>query len=370
MPSIVCHAGPDENWAYCPSLGAAVLFTVLFGLTTGAHIIQAVVYRKRFAMVLIMGGLWEVGGYIVRLLSIEHQRSDTLYTVQLLLILLAPLWINAYIYMLLGRMVHFFLEPDRVLRIPARFITRVFVLFDITAFVIQATGGSMTEPGTSAQTQENGLHIYTAGVGVQLFFLLIFVVLAVGFQRTLRLRRGGGGGGNACDGAGGDGGGNSAAGGVAGATDSGSGQHFDLEFQAPSQAQAQTQTQSQTHLYSPIPEPLPDPRLAVPLLRVLYSVMGLIIFRNIYRLVEFGTGANSPTVKHEWFAYVFDAVPMFFAFVIINLAYPGKILQGPRSDFSEQTKERKRARREKKAAKKAEQREKDMKKMAENGAAY
>ncbi|KIW23697.1 uncharacterized protein PV07_11876 [Cladophialophora immunda] len=342
MPKIVCHAGtgPNDIWSYCPSFSAAILFTVLFGITTCAHILQAIIYRKPFAMVLIMGALWETGGYVARIYSIENQLSSGIYTAQLLLILLAPLWINAYIYMLLGRMIHFFLPKgrDRVFKIRARAITRMFVAFDITAFLIQAVGGTMTGPGASASVQKTGLNVYTSGVGVQLFFLVVFVSLAIGFQRKVKYLK-------------------------QRSASTGSGFYLaDTEAQyqpvlAPSPDPARSP--------SPMPEDsTPDLDLTTPLLRVLYVTLALIIVRNIYRLVEFGMGANSPTVTHEWFAYVFDGVPMFFALLVLNVFYPGRFLQGERSDFSQEDKERKQEKRARKEKKKEDKRErKEMKRM-------
>ncbi|OAP59237.1 hypothetical protein AYL99_06535 [Fonsecaea erecta] len=362
MPKIVCHAGtgPNDIWSYCPSLGAAILFTVLFGITTCAHIVQAIIYRKPFATVLIMGALWETGGYVARIYSIENQLQSGIYTAQLLLILLAPLWINAYIYMLLGRMIHFFLPKgeDRVFKIRARAITRMFVAFDITAFLIQAVGGTMTGPGASASVQKTGLNIYTGGVGVQLFFLVIFVSLAIGFQRKvqfLRQRR----------------------------SPSRAGLYFaDIETQyqpapasSPSPDPSRRSSFQMQSLY-PTPEhpfttttvTSPNLDLATPLLRLLYITLALIIVRNIYRLVEFGMGANSPTVTHEWFAYVFDGVPMFFALLWLNVFYPGRFLQGERSDFSQEDRERKLEKKSRKQQKKDDKRErKEMKRMAKDG---
>ncbi|KIX99985.1 uncharacterized protein Z520_04623 [Fonsecaea multimorphosa CBS 102226] len=347
MGNVVCHAGtgPNDIWSYCPSLGAAILFTALFGITTCTHIVQAIVYRKPFAAVLIMGGLWETGGYVARIASIENQRSSGIYTAQLLLILLAPLWINAYIYMLLGRMIHFFLpkNEDRVFKVRARAITRMFVAFDITAFLIQAVGGTMTGPGASASVQKTGLNIYTAGVGVQLFFLAVFVSLAIGFQRKVKqLKKE-----------------------EHHSSTMNSGFYLaDIETQYQ-HAHTHVPSPSQTRSSSPTPEnnatTLPNLDLATPLLRVLYITLALIIIRNIYRLVEFGMGANSPTVTHEWFAYVFDGVPMFFALVVLNVFYPGKYLQGERSDFSQEDKERKQKKKEDRKERK------EMKRMAKGG---
>ncbi|KAK7892378.1 hypothetical protein LTR67_007474 [Exophiala xenobiotica] len=363
MPQIVCHAGlgADFYWAYCPSLVAAILFSILFGLTTLLHTAQAIHYRKRFALILIMGGTWEAAGYIVRILSIYHQLNSTLYTIQTLLILLAPLWINAYIYMLLGRMIHFFLVSDSVFKVKARSITRMFVLFDITAFLIQATGGTMAGPDSNAQTQKIGMDVYVGGVGVQLGFLVVFVSLAVRFQLNLKNQS------------------QSqsqpqnrsfittttantttsnvaSARGYAAVASDGDGDAYSHYPATTDEEQAggreivlQADHKESGH---PYPYAHPDPRTAKGLLITLYAVMTLVIVRNTYRLAEYATGQDSVTITHEWFGYVFDAVPMVAASVVLNVFNPGKILQGPRSDFAEQDRARKQAKKERKVAKK------------------
>ncbi|KAK6373596.1 hypothetical protein LTS17_008088 [Exophiala oligosperma] len=339
MPSITCHAGTGDNFyfAYCPSLAAAVIFAVLFGITTTTHIAQAIRYRKAFATVLIMGAAWETGGYVVRTLAVYHQLNETLYTVQQLLVLLAPLWINAYIYMLLGRMIHFFLRSDSVFKVPARSITRMFVIFDITAFFIQAIGGVMAGPDASAHVQRLGMNIYMAGVGVQLGFLVVFTSLAVRFQLNLKRQQ-----------------------------DSTTTQPRQLFQNQPYTGispfdEEENATAAAWPKNDPLDDepyaPYPSPTLAKRLLVALYAVMFLVIIRNAYRLAEFAQGENSPAVTHEWFGYVFDATPMFVATVVLNVWNPGKVLQGARSDFGRQDKARKRAKREKKVAKKEAKRE-------------
>ncbi|MCJ1230205.1 hypothetical protein MMC12_006877 [Toensbergia leucococca] len=113
-------------------LSAALLFSILFALTTLAHIIQARIYRKNFCWVIIMGGLWETAGFITRTLSTEHQSSSALAFPSQLLILLSPLWINAFDYVLLGRMMHYFLPGQKIAGIKARKLSIYFVLLDIT----------------------------------------------------------------------------------------------------------------------------------------------------------------------------------------------------------------------------------------------
>ena len=78
-----------------------------------------------------MGGLWEFGSFAVRAVSIEYPKSQALFSVQFILFLLAPLWINAFIYMLLGRIVYNFLHSQRMFKIRAQRMTLCFVGLDI-----------------------------------------------------------------------------------------------------------------------------------------------------------------------------------------------------------------------------------------------
>jgi hypothetical protein len=54
-------------------------------------------------------------------------------------------------------------------------------------------------------------------------------------------------------------------------------------------------------------------------------------YRIVFRLVEFcssqGSSINTYINHHEFFVYVFDAVPMFFALVLMNIWHPGKALK-------------------------------------------
>lgn len=81
----------NAYWAYNPSFAAAVLFCILFGTLTIAHLVQAFLYRKRFTWVLIMGAGWEFGSFVARSFSTRQQQSLGLVVASQLLFLLAPL---------------------------------------------------------------------------------------------------------------------------------------------------------------------------------------------------------------------------------------------------------------------------------------
>ncbi|KDQ59342.1 hypothetical protein JAAARDRAFT_34082 [Jaapia argillacea MUCL 33604] len=179
-----CIDPHDSNAAflYCASTPAAILFSVLFGLSTIAHISQAIIYRKKFCWIIIMAALWETGGFVTRVLATLNQSVITFVFPSQILILLAPLWINAFCYVVLGRMVHYFLPDQSVARIKARRLATLFVLLDITALLIQGTGGSMTS-STDSKTITLGLHIYMGGIGLQELFILLFIVLVIQFHK-------------------------------------------------------------------------------------------------------------------------------------------------------------------------------------------
>ena len=198
--------------------------------------------------------------------------------------------------MTLGRMIYFYLGPDpvnqRVFGVRATKLTLLFVGLDITAFIIQGIGGSMASGNPPEHTMKLGFHIYTGGVGFQQLAIILFTVLAYRFQVRLR---------------------------------------------------------EVNHGSDPARSPIAARRL----LYALYTALALITARIIYRLVEFLSSTDGPIQHHEWFQYVFDAVPMLFALIVFHIAHPGKYLRGPGSSFPSR-KEKKAAKQTKKAERRAE----------------
>lgn len=176
----------DYPFNYCPSTQAAIIFSILFALTTAGHIWQAWHYGKQFCWVLIMGGIWETIAFLTRVQEIKHPENVHLVRTSFLFILLAPMWINAFDYVLLGRMVYFFIPDKKILGMRAQRIAIGFVLGDIASFFIQLSGGLLTLNDNDPDRVLKGLHIYTAGVCLQEAVILTFVVLAVQFLKRLK----------------------------------------------------------------------------------------------------------------------------------------------------------------------------------------
>jgi hypothetical protein len=82
--------------------------------------------------------------------------------------------------------------------------------------------------------------------------------------------------------------------------------------------------------------------------------------RIIFRIAHYaqGTSTTNQILTHEVYEYVFDAIPMFLALVVVNVFHTGRILQGPDAKFSKLTraekKEKKRAAKMKKERNKRE----------------
>ncbi|KAI9040333.1 alkaline D-peptidase [Aspergillus affinis] len=255
---------------YVPSFGAAVFFCVLYGLSMIAHGVQGFMYKKRYTWVIVMGALWELFAFIFRSLQTRQQNNDSWATAHTILFLLAPLWINAFLYMTIGRLIYFFIPDKRLGGITAKRYGQLFVWLDIVAFLVQAVGAVMTS-NTQATNAEimRGVHIYMGGIGLQELFILIFSGLAIHLHRRM---------------------------------------------------------------------------------------LSMDRIRIVFRLAQYadGTNPNNPALTHEWYEYVWDALPMFVAIGLLNIIHPGRVLQGPDSEFPKLSrKEKKQRKRDKKEAKKA-----------------
>ncbi|KAF4463046.1 RTA1-involved in 7-aminocholesterol resistance [Fusarium albosuccineum] len=287
IPTCIQTETPDKNgyvppgtcgaiYDYYPSLAAAITFTILFAGSMIAHIYQAAAARKRWCWVIIMACIWEMMAFVFRSASVTHQQSTGVYLVFQIFILLAPIWVNAFAYMTLGRMVYYFLPSRSIFGMPAATLAAVFVGLDIISFIIQIVGGSMSGPGAPPEQQQAAIHTYMGGIGLQEFFILIFVAICIQFQRQMHKREG---------------------------------PRFTIgDFFASSWGK---------------------------LLSVLYFSLLMISIRIIYRLVEFSGGLelDNPLITHEAFFYVLEAIPMLLALLAFNLVHPGKIMTGPDSDM-------------------------------------
>ncbi|KAL8949545.1 MAG: hypothetical protein Q9222_004354 [Ikaeria aurantiellina] len=134
-----------------------------------------------------MSALWQFICYVLRVLSIKYPASMGYYSGWFVLILVSPLWTNAFVYMVMGRMVFNFTTRARLFGIKAWRFTLYFVLLDIIAFIIQVGGASSASGADKPDhTILLGLHIYMGGVGLQQLLILVFFYIAFRFQQQVK----------------------------------------------------------------------------------------------------------------------------------------------------------------------------------------
>lgn len=185
-------------------------------------------------------------GYSARAAAHYNPTSVIPYSIQSLLILLAPIFFAASVYMYLGRIIHA-VGGEKHCIVPARFLIKIFVIADVVCFLIQVGGGGVLSNAKTASTVKLGENMILGGLILQIMIFGFFVVVTTYFQARMR----------------GD-------------------------------AFAQSVTD------------LPWQRL----LAGLYGVSALIIVRNVVRTIEYGQGSEGYLLTHEWTLYIFDALPM------------------------------------------------------------
>jgi hypothetical protein len=137
VPEYACNA----NYMYNPSFAGALVFAIVFGLTTFTHTAQAIAYKKiRLCWTIIMGAIWEFASFGIRVAGTKNQQSTWMATVSQILLLLAPMWINAFDYMVVGRMIYYYVPEKHIWNIKGTKITKIFVWLDIASFITQAVG--------------------------------------------------------------------------------------------------------------------------------------------------------------------------------------------------------------------------------------
>ncbi|EEH44388.2 uncharacterized protein PADG_00677 [Paracoccidioides brasiliensis Pb18] len=171
----------DTGWGYCPSIPAAILFTVLFGLTSLVHMFQWYTFRKKLCWVIVMAALWETAGFTFRIISAHKIIGLWHFIPQQLFVVLAPVWLNAFVFMVMGRMIYFFIPEKKIYSVSAKRITVVFVALDVFSMIVQASSSSLMT-SDDGDLVKIGINVYMGGIGLQELFIILFFIMAGRFQ--------------------------------------------------------------------------------------------------------------------------------------------------------------------------------------------
>ncbi|EDP55316.1 hypothetical protein KXX58_005518 [Aspergillus fumigatus] len=259
-------------YRYTPSTAAASVFVALFFLTTIYHVYQLTRARAWYFIAFVVGGFFQVIGYICRILAHNNKESVPIYSVQTILILLAPPLYAASIYMVLGRLIAY-LRAESLSMVSVKWMTKIFVTGDVIAFIMQAAGGGIMASGTIS-SYNLGEHITVGGLCVQLVFFSFFIITCAVFHSRIR--------------------------------------KFPTHEIIALAARLSEKTS----------------RTWETVLVGLYTASILILVRSIFRLIEYAQGNDGYLISHEVFMYIFDSALMFLTMVAMNICHPSMILVG------------------------------------------
>ncbi|KAM6507179.1 hypothetical protein FALCPG4_018561 [Fusarium falciforme] len=137
--------GSDEYfdfklYRYDPSLPAAIVSVIAFAVLTALHTWRLWRSRAFYFIAFALGGLFQAIGYCARIWSHFDKFSIPGFSIQAILILVAPALFAASIYMILGRLIRT-LRAEHHSLIPVKWVTKIFVTGDVLSFGLQAAGG-------------------------------------------------------------------------------------------------------------------------------------------------------------------------------------------------------------------------------------
>ncbi|KAF5227297.1 hypothetical protein FANTH_14801 [Fusarium anthophilum] len=177
-----------KKYHYDPSLPAAILFAVLFGLSALVHAYQLVKGKIWYFIAFFIGLLFEVVGHAARAYNADESPnwSDIPFIMQTLLLLLAPALFAASIYMVLGRLIRV-LDAEHFSIVRTRWLTKIFVLGDVLSFAVQGIGGGITAGADDKDAVNLGQKAILVGLAIQiLFFAGFIIVISIFHYRILQ----------------------------------------------------------------------------------------------------------------------------------------------------------------------------------------
>ncbi|KAL3461789.1 RTA1 like protein-domain-containing protein [Aspergillus heterothallicus] len=269
---------PDD-WSvyfYEPSLAAAVVFAATYLIPFVYHLqISYVAYRNNkyfrfsYSVPLLIAALAEVNGYGQRAGSTQSHQDIGLFSTSQTMIVLAPVFVCASLYILLSRIIRA-VQPEGIdekeLRVvngwlKVTWLPKIFVTLDILSMLTQGGGSGISASGEwEGKMLDIGIGVLIGGLALQLATFTVFLIVVMKFHHT-SVRRG--------------------------------------------------------------------PKLQHEMLMVIrgiYIAGFFIMVRSIFRLIEFAWGTESYIMTNEWPIYVLEAVPMFIAFMVLGWYHPSRWL--------------------------------------------
>ncbi|KAI4711741.1 hypothetical protein J4E89_003183 [Alternaria sp. Ai002NY15] len=176
-------------YGYTPNLAANTFFAGFFGLALVAQLYFGIRHKTWTYMIGVgLGCLAECLGYIGRIMLNRNPWDNTGFIIQIVMLIFAPAFLAAGIYLTLKHVVIQFGEEWS--RVRPNWYTYIFIACDISSLVMQSAGGALAataDPGESIG--DVGTDLMIAGIIWQVVVLVIFGLLVLEYSIRTYHRR-------------------------------------------------------------------------------------------------------------------------------------------------------------------------------------
>ncbi|KAI4187883.1 MAG: hypothetical protein L6R41_002503 [Letrouitia leprolyta] len=162
------------SYGYTPSLAAGIIFVILFGIATTAHLTQTILSRRWWLLTFVLGGIGELLGWIARTWASQCVYSDLAFKIQISTLIFSPAFFAAGIYIILGYIIRIF--GPHTSPLTAEQYLWIFCTIDSISLLLQAVGGGMASAAGSEPDGDvkPGTNTMIAGIVFQLVANVVF----------------------------------------------------------------------------------------------------------------------------------------------------------------------------------------------------
>ncbi|KAL0961260.1 hypothetical protein HGRIS_006223 [Hohenbuehelia grisea] len=267
----------SSPYGYIPSRSVAIVFVVLFAISTLLHSVQSIWWRKWWLLPTIcLAGAIEVLGWGGRLWSSNDVMAPEPFEMQICATILGPTPLVAANFIILGRIIKR-LGP-RYSRLSPKLYAAIFLTCDIVALVVQGVGGGMAAVAVQRDMDPaKGGNIMLGGIVFQMVTITVYVLCAAEFYIRYM---------------------------------------SDKPVRSTSNASSDTEVVRGAF----------DKRLKLMSLALSLSTVCLLI-RAIYRTIELAGGWRGRVIMTEIYFNVLDGAMVIIAIYALNFAHPGLLLR-------------------------------------------
>jgi len=168
----------ESPYQYVPTKGIAIMFIILFSLSTIVHMRQATSYRMWWLWPTVgLCGLLEVIGWSGRLWSSISPLLGTPFKMQIVATIMGPTPLLAANFVIFGAIIHRL--GAQYSRLNPTLYAIFFLSCDVISLIIQGVGGGMAsaEFGNDEDPAKGG-HVMLGGIAFQLFVIILYASCA------------------------------------------------------------------------------------------------------------------------------------------------------------------------------------------------